>query len=63
MKLLQLTPEQHGFELHLHGYFSIVSSIVLHSQRLVRCMGMKSIMWRVDYKLYVDFPLWGGSAS
>ena len=65
-----MTVEQHGFEPRGSIYIwilSIVNIIVLHDPLLVESTDAEPQIWknyvyRVDYRLYADFPLYRESA-
>ena len=66
-----MTVEQHGFEPRGSIYIwilSIVNIIVLHDPLLVESTDAEPQIWknyvyRVDYRLYADFPLYRVSTT
>lgn len=65
-KGIQLTLEQYGFELHgphICAFLSVVNTAVLLDPWLVESEDAEPRLQRENYKLHLDFRLWGGLVS
>ena len=59
---IQLTLEQHGFELHGSTYawiFQEMRTIALHDPWVIESVDVEPWIERATVKLHVDFPLCG----